>query len=62
MSVSNWKLYITINYILIIVGSNDADDLIVQTFKAYENEERKIEDEMFRHGEKYNLYLKEIII
>ena len=33
-----------------ILGSNDPDDLIVQAFKAYENEERKIEAEMFRHA------------
>ena len=33
-----------------ILGSNDPDDLIVQAFKAYENDERKIEAEMFRHA------------
>ena len=31
-------------------GSNDPDDLIVQAFRAYENDEKKIEAEMFRHA------------
>lgn len=34
----------------IYLGSNDPDELIVQAFKAYENEERKIDAEMFRHA------------
>ncbi len=33
-----------------VAGSNDPDDLIVQAFKAYENDEKKIEAEMFRHA------------
>jgi len=31
-------------------GSNDPDDLIVRAFKAYVNEDNKIEAEMFRHA------------
>ena len=31
-------------------GSNDPDELIVQAFRAYENDEKKIDAEMFRHA------------
>jgi len=31
-------------------GSNDSDEIIVQAFKAYEQEDRKVDAEMFRHA------------
>jgi Ca2+-binding EF-hand superfamily protein len=31
-------------------GSNDPDDLIIRAFKAYEEEERKVSAEKFRHA------------
>ncbi len=31
-------------------GTNDPDELIVQAFRAYENEDKKIEAEMFMHA------------
>ncbi len=37
-----------INRKFVTLGSNDPDDLIVQAFRAYENEEKKIEAEIER--------------